>query len=54
MERKKLSEAARICRNKYLKVWRKNHPENIAEAQRKFWERRAEKEDQAKQNSITE
>jgi uncharacterized short protein YbdD (DUF466 family) len=44
MERIKLSEAARICRNKYLKIWRKNHPENIREAQRKFWEHRAEKE----------
>ena len=44
MERKKLSEAARICRNKYLRVWRKNHPEKVAEAQRKFWEKRAAKE----------
>jgi uncharacterized short protein YbdD (DUF466 family) len=50
MERKKLSEAARVCRNKYLKVWRKNHPENIKEAQRKFWEKRAAKEAKSSQN----
>ena len=51
MERKKLSEAARICRNAYLKKWRKKHPENIKEAQRKFWEKRALKEAQNSQNS---
>jgi hypothetical protein len=61
---KKLSESARLCRNRYSanwkrnhrdkireynRIWRKDHPQKVREYNRRFWERRAEKESQAEQ-----
>jgi len=39
-----ISEAARAARNAYARRWRQMHPEAAREIQRRYWERRAERE----------
>lgn len=38
---KKLSKAARRIRNEYVRNWRANHAEQVREANRRYWEKRA-------------
>jgi hypothetical protein len=38
----KLSEAARIIKNNYLKQWRRDHPEKVKGHNIAYWERKVE------------
>lgn len=38
---KKLSHAARIARNQYIREWRAKNKSKVKEANRRYWERRA-------------
>ena len=42
---RKISEAAKKSRAKYMREYRKKNPERIREISCKYWEKRAEKED---------
>ncbi|MBR6208908.1 MAG: phosphatase [Oscillospiraceae bacterium] len=39
----KQSVSAEELRRKYLKEWRKQHPEKVREYNRRYWERKAQK-----------
>ena len=43
-----LSKAALEARREYKRRWRQANPEKVQEANRKYWERRAERETAAK------
>ena len=44
----KMSDAARASLNAYTRAWRARNKEKVRETNRKYWERRAEREAQAK------
>lgn len=43
MNKSKLTEQARLERNKYYREYRAAHPEKTREVNRKYWEKRAAK-----------
>lgn len=44
-----LEERAKEERREYFRQWRANNPEKVRESNRRYWERRAAKKNQAKQ-----
>lgn len=36
-----MDQKARELKNAYMRVWRKNNPEKVKAAQKRYWERRA-------------
>ena len=47
MEKKKLSEEARLKRNEYMRNYRRNNKDKIAEYNRTYWEKRASESKEA-------
>ena len=43
-ERNGLSDAARAARNEASRIWRANNREKVQEYNRRYWERKAERE----------
>lgn len=37
-----MSEEAKKIKREYLRKWRKNNPEKVRAAQRRYWERKAQ------------
>ncbi len=46
METKEISNQARIAQRKYQQEWRAKNKEKVREYNRKYWERRAEEQDE--------
>lgn len=49
-----LSPQARECRNRYMREWRKKHPERAREGRVSYWEKRAAAEAAAEDKNTSE